>query len=30
MHGSAFTGDCVEALVALADGYEARLLNAMD
>jgi flavorubredoxin len=30
MHGSAFTGDCVEALVALADGYEARLLDEMD
>ncbi|HEX3623778.1 MAG TPA: MBL fold metallo-hydrolase [Acidimicrobiales bacterium] len=30
MHGSAFTGDCVEALVALADGYEARLLERMD
>ncbi len=29
MHGSAFTGDCVEALVALADGYEGRLLDAM-
>ena len=29
MHGSAFTGDCVEALVALADGYEDRLLDAM-
>ena len=30
MHGSAFTGDCVEALVALADGYEERLLDRMD
>ena len=30
MHGSAFTGDCTEALIALADGYEARLLDAMD
>lgn len=30
MHGSAFTGDCVEALIALADGYEERLLDAMD
>ena len=30
MHGSAFTGDCQEALVALAEGYEARLLDAMD
>jgi flavorubredoxin len=30
MHGSAFTGDCVEALVALADGYEDRLLELMD
>jgi flavorubredoxin len=30
MHGSAFTGDCVEALVALADGYEGRLLELMD
>lgn len=29
MHGSAFAGDCVEALVALADGYEDRLLDAM-
>jgi flavorubredoxin len=29
MHGSAFTGDCVEALVALADGYEGRLLELM-
>jgi flavorubredoxin len=29
MHGSAFGGDCVEALEALADGYEARLLDAM-
>jgi flavorubredoxin len=30
MHGSAFAGDCQEALVALAEGYEARLLDAMD
>ncbi len=30
MHGSSFDGDCQEALVALADGYEARLLDAMD
>ena len=30
MHGSSFTGDCTEALIALADGYEARLLDAMD
>ena len=30
MHGSAFAGDCQEALIALADGYEARLLDAMD
>lgn len=30
MHGSAFTGDCQEALLGLADGYEARLLDAMD
>jgi flavorubredoxin len=30
MHGSAFAGDCVEALVALADGYEARLLDKME
>ena len=29
MHGSSFDGDCQEALVALADGYEARLLDAM-
>jgi flavorubredoxin len=29
MHGSSFNGDCVEALTALADGYEARLLDAM-
>lgn len=29
MHGSSFAGDCVEALEALADGYEARLLDAM-
>jgi flavorubredoxin len=29
MHGSAFAGDCQEALLALADGYEQRLLNAM-
>ena len=29
MHGSAFAGDCQEALQALADGYEQRLLNAM-
>ena len=30
MHGSAFAGDCVEALIALAEGYEERLLDAMD
>ena len=30
MHGSAFAGDCQEALLGLADGYEARLLDAMD
>ena len=30
MHGSSFDGDCQEALVALADGYEARLLDVMD
>ena len=30
MHGSSFDGDCQEALIALADGYEARLLGAMD
>ena len=30
MHGSSFDGDCQEALIALADGYEARLLDAMD
>jgi flavorubredoxin len=30
MHGSSFGGDCQEALVALADGYEERLLNALD
>ncbi len=30
MHGSAFTGDCQEALIALAEGYGARLLDAMD
>ena len=30
MHGSAFAGDCQEALIALAEGYEARLLDAMD
>ena len=30
MHGSSFNGDCQEALLALADGYEARLLNAVD
>jgi flavorubredoxin len=30
MHGSAFTGDCQEALIALAEGYEERLLDAMD
>jgi hypothetical protein len=30
MHGSAFGGDCVEALEALADGYEARLLDKME
>jgi flavorubredoxin len=29
MHGSAFAGDCQEALEALADGYEQRLLDAM-
>jgi len=29
MHGSSFAGDCQEALTALADGYEERLLNAM-
>ena len=29
MHGSAFAGDCQEALTALADGYEERLLNAL-
>ena len=29
MHGSAFAGDCQEALLGLADGYEARLLDAM-
>jgi flavorubredoxin len=29
MHGSSFDGDCQEALTALADGYEARLLDAM-
>ena len=29
MHGSSFDGDCQEALIALADGYEARLLDAM-
>jgi hypothetical protein len=29
MHGSAFAGDCQEALQALADGYQERLLNAM-
>jgi flavorubredoxin len=29
MHGSAFAGDCQEALTALADGYDERLLNAM-
>jgi flavorubredoxin len=29
MHGSAFAGDCQEALQALAAGYEERLLNAM-
>ena len=29
MHGSSFDGDCVEALTALADGYEGRLLDAM-
>jgi flavorubredoxin len=29
MHGSSFAGDCQEALIALADGYEERLLNAM-
>ena len=30
MHGSSFDGDCQEALIALADGYEARLLDALD
>jgi len=30
MHGSAFAGDCVEALVALSEGYQDRLLDAMD
>ena len=30
MHGSSFAGDCQQALVALADGYEARLLDALD
>ncbi len=30
MHGSSFDGDCQEALLALADGYEARLLDAVD
>jgi flavorubredoxin len=30
MHGSAFTGDCQEALMALADGYQERLLDSMD
>lgn len=30
MHGSSFAGDCQEALIALADGYEARLLDTMD
>jgi flavorubredoxin len=30
MHGSAFAGDCQEVLLGLADGYEARLLDAMD
>jgi flavorubredoxin len=29
MHGSAFAGDCQEALLALADGYEQRLRDAM-
>jgi flavorubredoxin len=29
MHGSSFNGDCQESLVALADGYEHRLLDAM-
>ena len=29
MHGSSFDGDCQEALIALADGYEARLFDAM-
>ena len=29
MHGSSYDGDCVEALHALADGYERRLLAAM-
>jgi flavorubredoxin len=30
MHGSAFAGDCVEALVALSEGYQDRLLDQMD
>jgi len=30
MHGSAFAGDCQEALIALAEGYEVRLFDAMD
>jgi flavorubredoxin len=30
MHGSSFDGDCQEALIALADGYEARLLDLLD
>ena len=30
MHGSAVAGDCQEALMALAEGYEARLLDAVD
>jgi len=29
MHGSSFAGDCQAALIALADGYEERLLDAM-
>jgi flavorubredoxin len=29
MHGSSYDGDCVEALHALADGYEHRLLSRM-
>jgi len=30
MHGSAFAGDCVAALVALSEGYQDRLLDEMD